>query len=362
LTPNNATPVTHPAYFLTGINLPDDWTVLHQFTPAPSATGGNFSVGYEVENTDGHRGFLKALDLSSALAAPDLIAELNKLTDQYSYEVDLLEFCKTRRMDKIVTAIDKGTYRPVGVGIPVPYIIFDLADGDVRAHVSGRAFDLAWILRCLHHAVTATQQLHSNNYAHGDLKPSNVLVFGKTAKVADLGRATDSQQTSPFSHLLYCGDRTYAPPEALYEENPGDMWKHRRGCDLYQLGSFIAFLFAHRHINDFLKSELDPQFHPTFWNGPVQGNFMQTLPYIMDAFARALDRFAKQIRQTTPEPIAIEVIKAVQDLCSPDPMTRGHPRNRVGNQNAHGLERYVSLFDRLAISIEKNLITMPKTP
>ncbi len=165
MTNKNITPFTHPAYFLDGVDLTDGWTVVNRGSSARAASG-HFSVGYDVENEDGRKGFLKALDLSGALNAPNVMLELQKLGDHYTFEVNLLELCRRRRMNRIVVAIAHGEHRRDDTIIPVPYIIFDRADGDVRTRLSSQGFDLAWVLRCLHHVTTALKQLHTSRHAH----------------------------------------------------------------------------------------------------------------------------------------------------------------------------------------------------
>lgn len=60
--------VDGPAYHLEGLKLDGGWTVLGIVQKQPRETGGNFSVGYRVRDDDGTEAFLKALDLTRALA------------------------------------------------------------------------------------------------------------------------------------------------------------------------------------------------------------------------------------------------------------------------------------------------------
>lgn len=41
-------------------------------------------------------------------------------------------------------------------------------------------------------------------------------------------------------------------------------------------------------------------------------------------------------------------MRSIRELCHPDPARRGHPRNLSGF-NPLGLERYISLYDRLVM-------------
>ena len=187
-------------------------------------TGGHFSVGYIVEDESGHRGFLKALDFSEALRQPNSTMVLQALTNAFNYEKQLLDQCKANNLDRVAVSIDDGE---ISVGdlhpsLPVPYIVFELADGDVRSRLNlTKSFELSFILRALHHCTTGIRQLHNLRVAHQDLKPSNVLVFGDAEfRVADLGRSAMQGTSTPMDQLDIAGDGglTYAPPELLYGE------------------------------------------------------------------------------------------------------------------------------------------------
>ena len=65
------TPTTTSAAMLAGMTLQDGTEVLRRIALAPAATGANFSVGYVVRLPDGREAFLKAIDFSRAMAAPD---------------------------------------------------------------------------------------------------------------------------------------------------------------------------------------------------------------------------------------------------------------------------------------------------
>src|SRR5690606_38946951 len=81
----------------------------------------------------------------------------------------------------------------------VYYLIFELADGDVREHINfSDSIDIAWKLRSLHNIVTGINQLHSIDIAHQDIKPSNVFVYDKlTSKLGDLGRSLSREIEGP---------------------------------------------------------------------------------------------------------------------------------------------------------------------
>ncbi|GGR27292.1 protein kinase domain-containing protein [Deinococcus ruber] len=318
---------------------------------------GAFSVGYLVQHPAGHLGFLKAVDLSATFQELNVTVALQEVTERHNFEVALLESCW--HLSRVVSAITHGQVRVAGALVPVPYVILERADADVRAHLSTHTCDAAWILRCLHHITVGLRQLHSARFAHNDLKPANVLLFSAVgAKLGDLGKAVDEVGRSPFTEERFPGEYQYAPPEVLYLEQQPDLWLHRLRCDLYQLGGLMTFLFTQRHFNDYLYAALDLSLRSGFLGGPVLGEFPQVLPYLLEAFDRALAQIAVDLRSSLPAALIPEVIRSLRELCFPDPARRGHPRH-VQGRHAANLEQYVSLFNRLAVEAELRLRLQP---
>jgi serine/threonine protein kinase len=342
------------AQMLTGVALADGWTVVSAIPRSQNATGGRFSESYEVQRSDGTKAFLKALDFSSAIQAADPARALQALTEAFNFERDLLASCRDRRMSRIVTAITDGKVQvnnPSDSGV-VQYIIFEIADGDVRSQAdAANRFDLAFALRALHSIAVGLEQLHVARIAHQDVKPSNVLVFllAKLAKLGDLGRAALVGATPPHENLVLPGDPLYTPPELAYGHVDPD-WKRRRlGADLYHLGSMAVFFFTGQGFTALLSAELNQIYWPQSWGG----NYAQVLPHLRDAYDRVIKRFAAAVH---PE-LRDELVTIVRQLCDPDPSLRGHPRNRVNPATHHGLERYISRFDALARKAETGMLS-----
>jgi len=347
------TPNTHPAHFLLGMTVEDGWEVLSR-----DGSQGGFSVGYLVRHPDGRLAFLKAVDLSSTFQELNMMVALQEVSERHNFEVALLESC--RHMSRVVSAVTHGQVKVPGAAVPVPYIILERADADVRAHLAAHACDAAWILRCLHHITVGVRQLHSARFAHNDLKPANVLVFNELgAKLGDLGKAVDEVGRSPFSEDHFPGDYQFAPPEVLYLEHQADRWLHRLRCDLYQLGGLTTFLFTQRHFNDFLYGALDLSLRPAPLNGQVMGNFGGSLPHLIEAFEEALSQIAGSLSTCLPARLVAPVLRSIQELCFPDPVRRGQPQGVEGRQTAD-LQQYVSLYNRLALEAELELKRQPR--
>jgi eukaryotic-like serine/threonine-protein kinase len=338
------------AHELLGLTLPGGWKVTKKLAKPPGATGGNFSVGYIVQRNGGEA-FLKAIDYSRALRAQDVPRALQALTEAFNFERDLLEKCRRERLSRIVHAIDEGQVDVTTAGtVPtVNYLIFDMADGDVRRfRDAGGRFDDAWALRALHHVASGLEQLHRKQLAHQDVKPSNVLVFATESKLADLGRGSYVGHPSPHDTLIVQGDPTYAPPELLYGRRGSDWQEQSQACDMYLLGSFAAFLFTAAGMTPSILARLADGHKPRQWGGSYEG----VLPYVRDAFDKAIETLERSLH---PE-IAAVLAQVVRELCDPDPRFRGHPRNRAGRGSPYSLERYVSVFNRLARRAEMGLI------
>ena len=336
-----------PASKLRGLALSGGWTADKELTGL-SDTGGNFSYTYQVTHEDGRKAFLKALDYSRALRAPDPPAALQALTAAYLFERNLLQTCKSRRMDRVVQSVDSGyvVVDQTDLG-RVEYLILEIADSDVRSFLSASSkIQLAWVLRSLHHIATGIHQLHSADIAHQDVKPSNVLVFGKAvSKVADLGSASLKGASSPRDDRDFAGDPAYAPPELLYGYRDPDWNARRFGCDAYLLGSMIVFMFTGLNATSLLLSKMAPDHHPRKWTG----TYREVLPYLQDAFGLALSSFAASI---PAELVRSDLRDMVSFLCEPDISLRGHPRNRVGHTARFSLERFLSKLDLLARKAE----------
>src|ERR1044071_6298896 len=78
-----------------GLSLPEGWRVVAavEVPKGEGESAGSFGRGYVVEAADGRRGFLKALDYSSAFKQPEPSRALEAMTRAYNFERDLLARC-----------------------------------------------------------------------------------------------------------------------------------------------------------------------------------------------------------------------------------------------------------------------------
>ena len=270
-----------PAECLVGLDLPGGWhvdSVVHQ---PPKSTGGRFSVGYLVVNTDGRKAYLKALDFSIAFQHWDPPRILEEMASAYNFERDLLTKCKGARLRRVVTPLADGSIEvPGNFGLygKVSYLVFELATGDIRNEVAKwQKFDIAWALRSLHHSSTGLSELHSVGIAHQDLKPSNILVFPiDGSKVTDLGRSSHVNTPFQINGAPIPGDIGYAPPEQWYGWHHVQDFSYRYVADLYLLGSLVFFYFLSCSATQAIRLKISQKHQKKF----AKTDFVQDLPYI----------------------------------------------------------------------------------
>ena len=200
--------------------------------------------------------------------------------------------------------------------------------------------EAAWKLRSLHSVAVGLKQLHAIDVSHQDLKPSNVLLFSGESKIGDLGRSTSHTLKSPLKHIPFPGDYTYAPPEILYGEYDPDWRRRAFSCDTYLFGSLIVFYFSGLTMTGLLRTQLEGS---VSWESH-RGSYGEVLPYVLDAFSRALDEFTHAVPDGF---LRSQLRRLVMCLCHPEPSQRIYgPRGIAAT--AVDLERVVSILDVLA--------------
>jgi eukaryotic-like serine/threonine-protein kinase len=341
---------------LVGQKLPGGWIISRQL-PRPGEagaedhTGSWFSIGYIASKGD-KEAFLKVIDVERALApipGTTVMDRLKQVTDSHIFECSILDICTKAKLDRIVRIIEKGELPPpFGAMAPIPYILFELADGDVRQIVSKtNKIDDAWRLQVLHDVAVGIQQLHSQRIAHQDIKPSNVLIFdqsGKGAKIGDLGRASHEGMEANHDHFVIAGAQNYAPPEQVYGIVPEQWADRREGCDLYHLGTLAMFIFTGVTPTDHYLQALTQEIRPKGWQGNGTCDYGTALPVLTVAFTA----FVESIKTDLPEWSKSEMSQIFLNACNPDYKKRGDPDARKRTGNPIGIDTFVSKFDRLA--------------
>jgi serine/threonine protein kinase len=353
---------------LVGYELPgrskNKWSVLERLSKEQEERSGFFySVGYRVKSDDGREAFLKVTDLDLLTdEAHSLLERTSAAIQAHTFERKILEHCKGNNMDRVVVAVDFGdtVITHTHGREPIFYLIFELAECDVRVQVDRQnRFDLAWTLSALHDLAVAIQQLHKGDVSHNDIKPANFLVFksldlhDRKQKLADLGSATSPLIPSIRDDAICAGDPRYAAPEVLYA-NKSDArlcnFESRRALDIYHLGSMVFFLVTGRMLTPEIIRRLVPEQRPPNSDDDWRGNFQDILPYWRESFGRVLAEFKAVLpadKNGALTQTGAALLDCVVQLGEPDPNLRGHPLNRVGQADRLSVQQYISLFDIL---------------
>lgn len=352
------TTAENPAFDLVGRTIADGWLVEKRLPRAgePGAedlTGSFFSVGY-IATKGNKKAFVKAIDVQGVISDRDsglrLVERLKLMTDRHTFESAILDACKKAKLDRIVQVIAADEIELPGapLGIEVPYIMFELADGDVRKAIgSSNRIDDAWRFRILHDVAVGIQQLHRNDISHQDIKPSNILVFNQgpaQAKIGDLGRSSRRGMQAEHDVFDVPGAPRYAPPEQVFGIR-AERWEDRReGCDVYHLGSLAAYLFSGVVLSVHLAQALPLELRPFAWGGKAGCDYETALPNLRTA----LTDFVRLAQPHFPTWAADELSQIILSACDPDYTLRGDPAARRRTGSPVGIDAYVSRFDRLA--------------
>lgn len=330
---------------LLGKTLNSGWKVIKKVEKETYQTGRFFSVCYEVEK-DNEICFLKAFDFNKffQIAEPNkkIVDVMADMLNAYRYEKQLSDFCRNKHVTKVFFVRDAGEENVEGYTISVvPYLIFDLAEGDVRKNLHfSEKLDNTWRLKSLHDIAVGLKQLHYIEVSHQDLKPSNILIFKGESKIGDLGRSICKSISSPYEKTPFTGDFNYAPPEIMYGYYLENWYDRVFSTDCYLLGSMVVFYFTGISMTAMISKHIPYDFRYDVW----QGSFEDIIPYILNAFSKTLNEFENSIND---DYLKRELRWIVERLCYPIPEERGHPKNIIMMGSSYNLERFISKFDFL---------------
>lgn len=349
--------VDNAAESLEGRELKNGWIVQKKIGKEEDLSGGFFSVCYTVKK-ENELAFMKALNFFAffqLFKGRSIVEILNEQTNAFQFEKELLLRCKNNRLSKVSMILDEGEENVEGYIIPnVPYLIFEMAEGDIRSHMRfTKELEITWKLESLHDIGVGLKQLHGVKIGHQDLKPSNVLIFGGglASKIGDLGRSLCEDIKAPHDDGGgFVGDFKYAPPEYLYKYTEPDFNLRIKAVDLYLFGSLIVFYFTGVNMNNLLFKNLPEEFRWNKW----RGSFHEVKDYLINAHYKALKEFKNTIEDSE---ISSDLVEIVEYCCYPIPSKRGHPKsyqisidkegNRKPKFNQYSLERIVSKLDLL---------------
>ncbi len=325
---------------LKGKTTPAGWLIGDPVSFAADHTGGYFSNCHYVSR-DGQRAFLKALDIEKFD-----ITQLMGVMSGFQYESDLLGVCKDKRLNRVVQVLesDKIERDPTASAVLryVPFLVFELADGDIRNTVDVSAsVTNQWRFYVLHQTTLALLQLHGQSIAHQDLKPSNVLVFPDARlKLGDLGRSSLRGFPAPHDSLPRPGAANYAPFEQRYGDVPSDWVERRLSSDVFHLGSLAVFAFTNICLPEYVMGKLADPYRPENWGAP----YAEVMPYIQAALTQSIHEIADDF----PDQFRNDLVALVLDLCHPESARRGRSDDKSkASVGLLWLQRYASRFDIL---------------
>lgn len=319
------------------------WQVIEKRQKTEEDCSGYHSTCYTVKDDEGNTSFLKAYNYVYAFGSLAGSADTLKLmTENFTYERDLLSFCSDHKMRRVVTAIDSGEYTEKGEVIPVPYLVFEIAQGSIKTQNIVKNPDIAWKLSAFHGALVGLSQLHSARIVHQDIKPSNILIFGKSySKISDLGSATQFDNPSKnWIKVEHVGDLRYAPVELLYGYYSPDWNTRRYGADLFMMGGILSFMLTNSNILGLMLSKLPENKYPNNFGG----NFEEVKPHLLKAYSETLAEIEIEI----PGGIRGDLVNILSELSHPIPEKRGNPKKLQIKYSQYSLRRYISIIDRLA--------------
>jgi len=338
------------AHNLEGRTLQEGWKVVRKIVKDTGDTGGLFSVCYEVEK-EGVLYFLKAYNIGGFTDDGRTFMEnMQEMSNAFQYEKNLSDYCQKNRVTKVSFVISSGEEELPGYKYSlVPYLIFDMADGDVRHKLDySKTLDFSWKLKSLHDIAVGIKQLHGIEVSHQDIKPSNILLFKSESKIGDLGRSMCPALSGPYDHYAFSGDRTYSPPEVWYLYQQEEWHERNYAIDCYLLGSMISYYVSgismSAHIMKNLKVLLPIGLSKSFKNDES---------YLLNAFHTALI----EIKNSIPiDSLKTDIIQLIEFLCHPNPERRGHPQNIKDKGSNYSLERFVGQLNILHWKAELALL------
>lgn len=380
LTVMAGSPTVQPRNQLVGRTIRDGWKIVERLDKKEGDSGGTFGTGYLATRDEGEMAFVKAIDFMSSMQGENIAATLLRVTQEFEFERQVLEFCTNRGMTKVLRFYGHDQVSADNSANPlmmVSCLIMEAGDKDLRRLVNtngaGAAASCAWNLFILSDVALAVSQLHAGNIAHHDIKPSNVIAtktngsghpqektpspFGQVCarqevKVGDLGRALRRDRAGPYDDLGFAGDPRYQPVEAFYGHVPSDWVDSREAADAYMVGSLIVYLFTGVSLQDLIARYIPAQFFPSAWRGQYDETLITVL---VDATSRALH---EHLRPALPAEHVDGVLSIARSLTHPDPTRRGDPKARRQLGRPVGMDRVhqkLSLIARQCAARERGL-------
>jgi serine/threonine protein kinase len=348
----------NPASNLRGRILNGRWLVKTKIDKTSGGTGGNYSIRYLVEDVKtGQQAFLKALNYKAFFARgkdKDPVKIITEQNSAFEYERDVLLRCKGKNLSKVTMLYDTGVEYLDDHPFPVPFLVFEMADGDLRSKIEfSNLLDLGWKLKSLHNVAVGIKQLHAAGIGHQDLKPSNVLLYddGDVSKIGDLGNSLCTEIKAPHQNPagIFTGDSDYMPIEFFYRHIEPDMTTRIRATDMYLFGGLTCFYFTGLNMTSLIYRNTDKQFRANNWTG----SYSSVRDYLLPGFYKAIKEFRKSIEDNE---VGDALAKMIEYTCFPYPNKRGHPRSLELKGCQYDFHRIIQELEILYRKVELKLL------
>jgi len=265
-----------------GASAPPD-LVVGGYTLLTRLGEGGMGVVHLARKPGGERVALKVL-------RPHIVGD-DEARARLAREVSSLSRIRSKWVAEIVDADPWGPIPFIATRYVPGFSLHDLVqdEGPVTGH------DLVWLARCLAEGVAS---VHAAGVLHRDVKPSNVLMEGRTPILIDFGlaRVADDPRLTHTGWLL--GTPGYLPPEILYGEDA------TTATDVHSWAATVAYAGLG---------------HAPYGTGPSMA--------IMDRVRRGdhdLTGLPTALRQVLehsldPDPTRRPTLERIRDLLDPDP-------------------------------------------
>ena len=142
--------------------------------------------------------------------------------------------------------LDNFQQQPQSLGLLIEYVGGQTLAEFIQQRVAQQSsVSTEELVRLLHTGLQALAWLHSNNLAHRDVKPANIIVSASGVKLVDLGLACYDCSTTPVSTANYMAPeqlRALINGTPLVDHRPGDVWS--LGLSLMELVSLAPIYTA----------------------------------------------------------------------------------------------------------------------
>lgn len=120
------------------------------------------------------------------------------------------------------------------------YYVMELADSSLEDIIATIKHDTCRVLALFEGICSGAAHLHTHGILHRDIKPGNVLLFGDTPKLSDLGLCLISGEDRVTSTDEAVGPRYFMAPELEDGRNPDVDAR----ADVYSLGKLLYYLLS----------------------------------------------------------------------------------------------------------------------